>query len=191
VIRLTGGLLRGRKLKLPALDRGLQLRPSHARFREALFQTLQFHLEGAEVLDLFAGAGTLGIESLSRGAQRAVFVEKDPRAFRAIQNNLNDLELKEGRVIRGAFPSVASRLVREGPFDLVFADPPYGRQWERKLLEELDWTQLLRVGGIFSLDWGGPPQGESGLPDQVSGLEKCREKAYGDSWLTQYERRDS
>jgi len=117
-LRVVSGEFKGRRLAAP---RGSRTRPTADRVREALFSMLG-DVGGAHVLDLYAGSGALGIEALSRGADSAVFVERDPRAAAAIRRNLESLGV-EARVAR---QDVLGFLGREqGPFDLVFCDPPY------------------------------------------------------------------
>jgi 16S rRNA (guanine966-N2)-methyltransferase len=117
-VRVVAGEFRGRRLAAP---RGVRTRPTADRVREALFSMLG-DVSGARVLDLYAGSGALGIEALSRGAESAVFVERDPRAVAAIERNLASIGLRE-RVVR----SDALRFLAtdQGMFDLVFCDPPY------------------------------------------------------------------
>jgi 16S rRNA (guanine966-N2)-methyltransferase len=121
-MRVVAGEFKGHRLQSPA---GRATRPTADRVREALFAMLG-DLSGARTLDLFAGSGALGIEALSRGAASAVFVERDARALAAIRRNLDALGV-EGRVRRReALAYLASSAARrDGPFDLVFVDPPY------------------------------------------------------------------
>jgi 16S rRNA (guanine966-N2)-methyltransferase len=118
-MRIVAGSLGGRRLTAP---RGMRTRPTSDRVREALFSILG-PLEGVRVLDLFAGSGALGIEALSRGAASAVFVDSDARAVAAVRANLEDLGLDAGVHRRDALTYLRS--TPEGPFGLVFLDPPY------------------------------------------------------------------
>jgi 16S rRNA (guanine966-N2)-methyltransferase len=117
-VRVVAGEFKGRRLHSP---RGARTRPTADRVREALFSMLG-DVSGARVLDLYAGSGALGIEALSRGAESAVFVERDQQALAALQRNLEAV---------GADADVRSQDVQgflarsEGTFDLVFCDPPY------------------------------------------------------------------
>jgi 16S rRNA (guanine966-N2)-methyltransferase len=123
-MRVVAGVYGGRRLRAP---RGQATRPTSDRVREALFSTLGDVVVGAQVLDLFAGSGALGIEALSRGAAGAVFVERDPTVVAVLRANLSDLDI-DATVHVGD----ADRFVRERRagtampvFDLVLCDPPY------------------------------------------------------------------
>jgi 16S rRNA (guanine966-N2)-methyltransferase len=123
-VRVVAGHLGGRRLSAP---RGAATRPTSDRVREALFSILG-PLDGERVLDLFAGSGALGIESLSRGAQHAVFVERARPALAALRANLAALELGPGVAeVRPIDARAALRDARAGgeSYDLVFLDPPY------------------------------------------------------------------
>jgi 16S rRNA (guanine966-N2)-methyltransferase len=118
-VRIVAGSFKGRRLHAPA---GARTRPTADRVREALFSILG-PLDGLQVLDLFAGSGALGIEALSRGAAAAVFVDSDPRAVAAIRRNLEAVRVDSPVRRRDALAYLSG--TRDGPFDLVFLDPPY------------------------------------------------------------------
>lgn len=121
--RIIAGTAGGRRLAVPP---GRGTRPTSDRAREGIFLTLDslYGLHGARVLDLYAGSGAIGLESLSRGAAEAVLVESDPKAVRTIKANVGSLGLEGARVVAGKVERV---LVEEPgePYDIVFADPPY------------------------------------------------------------------
>jgi len=120
-VRVVAGAYRGRSLRAP---RGEQTRPTSDRVREALFSILA-SVEGAEVLDLFAGSGALGIEALSRGAARATFVDSAAAAVAAIRHNLQQLGLQADVLRMPALRALSCTPVTERQYDLVFLDPPY------------------------------------------------------------------
>lgn len=121
-MRVIAGSAKGRRLDAP---RGGATRPATDRIRETLFAILEPVLSDARVLDLFAGAGTLGIEALSRGASHVTFVERSPEALKALRKNL----ASTGFVDKGdVIPTDVSSFIERssaGPYDLVFCDPPF------------------------------------------------------------------
>ncbi|MCC7440895.1 MAG: 16S rRNA (guanine(966)-N(2))-methyltransferase RsmD [Bdellovibrionales bacterium] len=189
MIRITAGEFRGRNLHTPP---DLRTRPTHARLRAAVFNVLQGRVEGARVLDLFAGSGSLGYEALSRGAASVVFVEPAAPALKAIRRNAADLGVEDRvRVVAEPLPRAQATVLDLGPFDLVFADPPYAELWEEKLLKDLPWDRLLDEDGRLILEWSakeGRARGEAlrQLPERTPFLVKIREKIYGESWSTLY-----
>ena len=121
-MRVVGGYLGGRRLLTVA---GKDTRPTSDRVREALFAMLGERVEGARVLDLFAGTGALGIEAVSRGAASAVLVEQAASAVAVIRANLDALDLHDRVRVRRTRAETYVRTQRDGPFDLVLLDPPY------------------------------------------------------------------
>jgi 16S rRNA (guanine966-N2)-methyltransferase len=121
-MRVVAGRLGGRRLRAVP---GSATRPTSDRVREALFSVLGSRVEGARVLDLFAGTGALAIEALSRGAASAVLVEQSAQATAVIRANLEALDLAAVATVRRTKVEVYLRGQRDGPFDLVFLDPPY------------------------------------------------------------------
>ncbi len=123
-MRVIAGLAKGRRLKGPS---GTVTRPMTDRAKEGLFSSIAAHVPGAAVIDLYAGTGSLGLEALSRGAESAVFVERDRAALEVLRVNMGSVglggELVDGDVEYTLSTSLAARTV--GPFDLAFVDPPY------------------------------------------------------------------
>lgn len=154
VLRVIAGLVKGHRLKCL---KGLETRPTRDQVREAVFSSLGRQTEGARGLDLFAGAGAMGIEALSRGAAEVVFVEKNPAAAAVIQANLNHCRLEKiGRVlVADAFDYAENfRKNAQEAFDLIFCDPPYSQANPEALLRLIDREHLLSPDGI--LVWEGP-----------------------------------
>jgi len=134
-LRIIGGEWRSRRLKFPALD---GLRPTMDRVRETVFNWLQFDVEGARILDAFAGSGALGFEALSRGAKEVIFLEKHPNAAIQLKENLQLLQAKNAQVWAG--DALVWMEQNPEPFDLVFLDPPFGKDLLNPAIEKL---QLL------------------------------------------------
>ncbi len=129
-IRIIGGKWRGRKLPVPDVE---GLRPTANRLRETLFNWLQFDIEGLATLDLFAGTGALGLESLSRGAAQCTLVETHRDARRVLQENIQRLGVeKVAQVV--AQPALAWLATTAQRFDIVFVDPPFAQDsWDAVL----------------------------------------------------------
>lgn len=157
-MRVVGGELRGRRFKA---GRDYSIRPTSDKVREAIFDILQGRIEGRNVLDLFAGTGALGIESLSRGARIATFVDSSRIAINLIRDNLESLSLTErASVLKLELPGQLKRLsdagakqaspLREsGVYDVVFMDPPYGKGLVESTLAEIAGLDLAVPNAIF------------------------------------------
>jgi 16S rRNA (guanine966-N2)-methyltransferase len=181
-MRITGGRLRGRRL---ASFKGLDIRPTSDRVREAIFDLLGHHLAEEKVLDLFAGTGSLGIEALSRGAAWALFIDHSPKAIELIGKNLKLCDLEtQGFALRKnllkGFPR-RHRLLEE-KVDLLFVDPPYGKSMLLPVLEELCHMQIL---GTPSTLVAQSEQRES-LPARVRSLQMVKSRVYGETRITLY-----
>jgi 16S rRNA (guanine966-N2)-methyltransferase len=122
ILRIIGGRHRGRRLQFPA---GAEIRPTPDRVRETLFNWLQPRIDGARVLDLFAGSGALGLEALSRGAAHVTFVEKDRRAAAAIEQLAKEWQESAAVVVCADALGWISAPHTQSAFDIVFLDPPY------------------------------------------------------------------
>lgn len=135
---------KARRIPLQTLP-GMETRPTTDRIKETLFNMLQPELADSNFLDLFAGSGAIGIEALSRGAGKAVFVEQSPEAVRCIRDNLNRTRLTEDamvyqtEVLEGIHRAEQAGLI----FDLIFMDPPYRMEHEKRVLESLAQSPLV------------------------------------------------
>ncbi|HXV62119.1 MAG TPA: 16S rRNA (guanine(966)-N(2))-methyltransferase RsmD [Vicinamibacteria bacterium] len=175
-MRIGSGALRGRKLVAP---HGTKTRPTSGRLKKSLFDVLASRLEGARVLDLYAGAGSLGIEALSRGAAHAVLVERRRAAAEAIRRNIEELGLLDrAEVIRKDVLSTLSRL--SGRFDVVFADPPYRSMEPEKLLRFLGRGTILSDSAFVVLEHHHKRE----LPDRIGNLVSQRMIRAGESCFT-------
>ena len=175
-MRLTGGEARGRRLKAP---RGLLIRPTADRVREALFDILGARIRGARFLDVYAGTGAVGCEALSRGAARVVFVERHRRALHLIRANLGlGPWSPAAEIMEGEASGSLSRLARDGArFDIVFLDPPYD---DPELPETLRLAaRLVEPIGLLVLE-----HRSAAAPPGAGALLPHRSYRYGDTSLT-------
>lgn len=150
-MRIIAGTAKGTRLRAP---KGLEVRPTLDRVREALFSILGPRLEGARFLDLFAGTGANGIEALSRGAAACVFVDNEPRALEAIRANLERARVAQRADVRHlTLPAGLMALAgNAGPFDIVFADPPYDYREHAALMDFLWKSSLLAPEGLIVVE---------------------------------------
>jgi 16S rRNA (guanine966-N2)-methyltransferase len=176
-VRVIAGSRKGHRLAAP---RGLDTRPTSDRVRENIFN-LVGPVDGARVLDLFAGSGALGIESLSRGATSAVFVERDPDAVRTIERNLDRLRLTGARVVHSdVLHAVAQEASAGAKYDLVLVDPPYGmlNEIQPRLARHL--PSLLAADGLLVFETDARTEPELPLPMRTS-------RKYGQTRVTLFE----
>ena len=177
-MRVITGKARGVTLKTPE---GLQTRPTTDRVKEALFSVIQFDIPTACVLDLFGGTGQLGIEALSRGAKRAVFVDESDKACRLIQENLKRTRLEgEGSVVRSDYLAYLSRCREK--FDIIFLDPPYAEVFLENALKKITEIDILQSGGIIVTE---RPLGKE-LPFELEGYTRSKDYKYGNTLITLY-----
>ncbi len=179
-MRIIAGEWGGRVLVAPA---GRATRPTSERVREALFSILG-DIEGLVVLDLFAGSGALGLEALSRGAARAVFVEQSRPALNALRANVAALGVGERvRVIQAQAEKSLARLAGEGErFGLVFLDPPYASPDGQLALKALPKSGVLAAGAWIVIERA--TRGEPLLAP--GGYERAFERVYGDTTIAFY-----
>ena len=171
-VRIIGGAWRGRRVHFPDMP---ALRPTPDRVRETLFNWLQHSLAGTRCLDLFAGSGALGLEALSRGAAEVVFVEQFPAAARTLQEQLVRLGGEgKGRVMEMG----AARFLRTPakPFDIVFLDPPFGKNALAEYVPMLDSGHWLTPSGLVYLE----NERNAGLPQLPAHWELLKSKSAGE-----------
>ena len=152
-MRIIGGTLGRRRLNTAGLK---DARPSSDRTRESLFAVLENLdcLDGAAVLDLFAGSGALGIEALSRGAARATFVERRRGNADILRKNLTELELNDRTDVLTMDVLRALRRLEPETIDLAFCDPPYALGLTNQVMDTLAQTRILRPDGLFVAEHG-------------------------------------
>jgi 16S rRNA (guanine(966)-N(2))-methyltransferase RsmD len=173
-LRIIAGALKGRRIDAPDWP---GLRPTSDRLRETLFNVLAPRIDGARVLDAYAGTGAVGIEALSRGAAHVTFVEQDRRAQRLIEANLARCGVENRyAIIRAGFVAAAARA--PGPFDILFLDPPYGAGELTEALETA--APLVTDQALLIIEHAKRDR----APEQVAGLVRGRELVQGDSALS-------
>ena len=181
-MRVIAGKARGIVLKTPE---GMKTRPTTDRVKEALFSIVQFELPGARVLDLFGGTGQLGIEALSRGADRAVFVDEREEACRLIRENLRRTHLEEqSRVVRRDYLDFLNHC--RDRFKLILLDPPYAEIYLENALKRILEIDILQDGGIIVAE---RPLGKE-LPPELPGFTRSRDYKYGKILLTLYRKQE-
>jgi 16S rRNA (guanine966-N2)-methyltransferase len=179
-MRIVGGQLGGRVLRAP---HGAATRPTSEKVREALFQILAHRvaIEGARVLDLFAGSGGLGIEALSRGAAHATFVDSARAPLLAIRGNLADLALADrAEVIAGDAVAIAARAVN-APYAIAFIDPPYASDLAVRAATALPRASLADDAVVvIEHDRRNAP------PEALGNLLRTDQRRYGDTLISLY-----
>ena len=169
-LRITGGQFKGQTINtLPTLRPGMEL------VRKAVFDVLGDKIIGANFLELYAGSGAVGIEALSRGATRAVFIEKDRAHYNLIKQNLNKLGIADSAAVRMMLVN-DFMAANQYPYDVIFADP-----WYDDALDIADWEKLLAEDGILIIEHSSQTE-----PPQNPALRIWNNKRYGDTALTFY-----
>lgn len=183
-LRVIAGTARGRKLDQPPRD---TTRPLTDRAREALFNILTPRLHGARVADLFAGSGAVGIEALSRGADRATFVEMDAAVVRVIEGNLERLGFAEdAEVVRGDALTWTER--GQGPFDIVFCGPPQWQGLWARSLQAIDASApALLAEGAVVVSQCDPSEEQPDADLGLTNLRRTDQRSYGKVRLTFHE----
>ncbi len=179
-MRVITGSARGRRL---GELKGMETRPTTDKVKESIFNCIQFDVEDARVLDLFAGTGQLGIEALSRGAKSALFVDKRADAVKLVRENLALCRLEENaQVICG--DSLAALGTQSGRFDIIFLDPPYESGLLAQAMERIASFDILSPDGIMVAE---SPLGQE-LPVLSAPYSLYREYRYGKIKVSIYHR---
>jgi 16S rRNA (guanine966-N2)-methyltransferase len=171
-IRITGGNLKGKKIPF---DFKSSLRPTSSKLREVLFNWLQFEIQDYKCLDLFAGTGALGIEAISRGAEKTVFIESNKKNYLSIKNSISELNLKNYSMV--LFKD-GLNWIKENDlsmFDLILLDPPFNKNYEIKALEIFYKNKNLKSSCKIYIEFS--KFFEFKLPDS---FEVLKEKIVGD-----------
>jgi 16S rRNA (guanine966-N2)-methyltransferase len=183
-VKIIGGKFRGRNFYMPA-----GIRPTQDIARKALFDILGQDLEGVTLLDLFAGSGAIGLEAISRGAAKATMVEKDPKCAAVIGENISLLlggsaaGTYHYEVIQSDAFAVVKLFARQGrKFDVVFIDPPYGRELAKKALKTLEGYDILQPNCMVVIQH----EKREILPQKEGRFLLYRQKNYGTTFFSIY-----
>lgn len=178
-MRVIAGEKKGRRLARPKSPR---LRPTTDFWKELIFSVVGDDLRNGLVLDLFSGGGGLGIEALSRGAARAVFVDNDPRSLKVLYENLSRTDLtNKSDVIRQSVSAAMKRLESSGlQFDLILADPPYSAKVAGMTLRKIAEADLLNRTGWLIIEHGV----SENLSERIAGLILIKEKTRGETTVS-------
>lgn len=190
-MRISAGKFKGRRTaprRLLSCKGRTDLRPTSSKVREALFDILRNDLPGADFLDLYAGTGTVGLEALSRGAAKTVFVERDRMLAAAISECVSRMSLSANAEVHHA---EAESFIRKAgaageTFDIIFADPPYASEELSRVLPALDRGEVLKPGGSLVAEHSS----RTVPPADFTFLRLVRRYKYGDTMLSLYRREE-
>ncbi|MBD0380402.1 16S rRNA (guanine(966)-N(2))-methyltransferase RsmD [Paenibacillus sedimenti] len=182
-MRVISGSAKGRSLKAVP---GMSTRPTTDKVKEAIFSMIGPYFDGGQVLDLFAGTGGLGIEALSRGMKKAVFIDIEKKSIDTIQHNLRAAGLVEqAEIYRNDAARALKALAKRGEkFELVFLDPPYKMKVTAELITAMEEQGLLDEQVVIVVEH----DAQDVLIEAIGGLEQQRRAEYGDTAVTIYRR---
>jgi len=180
-VRVISGSARGRSLKAVP---GMGTRPTTDKVKEAIFSMIGPYFDGGYVLDLFAGTGGLGIEALSRGAERAIFVDMDPKSIDVIKQNLKTAKLEsQAEVYRNdAMRAIKALEKRAKGFDLIFLDPPYKMTNVDEMMLDLAERGLVQEDATVMVEH----DASHVYPERVGDFRQIRVANYGETTVTIY-----
>ncbi|SEN15662.1 16S rRNA (guanine(966)-N(2))-methyltransferase RsmD [Lihuaxuella thermophila] len=185
-MRIIAGTARGTRLKMVP---GKHVRPTADRVKESLFQVIGPFFDGGWVLDLFAGTGSLGLEALSRGAERAVFIDQSRISLDTVLANAEATGMKDRvEIYRRDARAACRALIRRGVrFRLIFLDPPYHENLMLPVLTIIGSSMLLAENGTVAAEY----PSRASLPIQIGQLRETRRLTYGDTTISLYQRATS
>ena len=173
-MRIITGYAKGKKLKAPE---GLATRPTADRIKESVFNIINFKLYESNVLDLFAGTGGLGLESISRGCFKSTFVEKNQKAFKILNENINSINaMNKSKVYNvDAFIFLKKYTSFNDKYDIIFLDPPYFGGLIEKSINEIYNLNLLNKNGIIISEY----DTKENMPKTIASIVRYRDVNYG------------
>lgn len=175
-------VIAGTARSVPLISReGLDTRPTSDRVKEAIFNIIQFELDGRRVLDLFGGSGQLAIEALSRGASHAVIVDQSKESVSVIRQNLTKTNLlAQAEIVCTDYQYYLNHAKER--FDIIFLDPPYREKFLENALNRISEIDILKTGGIIICE----RPAEKALPDHYPAFRRVRDYRYGNTGITLY-----
>lgn len=178
-MRIIAGSARGTSLLSPT---GEKVRPTSDRAKETLFNIVMPKLRDAKILDLYSGSGALGLEALSRGSEKAVFMDANATSLDLAKKNAQKTKLLEQSVfLLGKIPEEL-RKIPKGPYDLIFADPPYEQGYAQLLLEKIAAGDFLTEAGWLIIEH----EKSEVLPERIPPFMRFREKQIGKAKFSFY-----
>ncbi|WP_273125352.1 16S rRNA (guanine(966)-N(2))-methyltransferase RsmD [Metabacillus sp. HB246100] len=177
-MRVVSGKYKGRPLKAVP---GVTTRPTTDKVKEAIFNMVGPFFDGGWALDLFAGSGGLGIESISRGIDRCIFVDREPKAIQTIHKNLELCKIDQSEVYRNdAERALKAVIKRELSFQLIFLDPPYKKQKLKALINTISDHDLLQENGYIVTEHDSTIE----LDQEIGKYKMVKHETYGMSSIT-------
>lgn len=184
-MRVVAGTLKGRSIKAV---KGTNTRPTTDKVKESIFNIIGPYFDGGIALDLFGGSGNLGIESLSRGIDKVIFVDRETIAINTIKQNVKDLKIEDQVEIyrNDAFKALKAIVKRGLQFDLILLDPPYKGQRINEIIEFIHENELLAIDGIIMAEC----LKEDELHESIGDIHQVKREIYGITAITIYNRVD-
>jgi 16S rRNA (guanine(966)-N(2))-methyltransferase RsmD len=180
-VRILGGKAKGRKISTLSTKGS---RPTLQVVRKSIFDVLGYDVQEAQVLDLYSGTGSLGLEALSRGGYEATFVDENQRALDVVRENAEELGFEEKiHLVKGDAARMLPKLARNGmSYHIVFADPPYQRSLTSEMIEAFGVSGIVRNGGSFIIEHSKHAE----LPDRIGRLVLWQRKDFGETRVSFY-----
>lgn len=185
LLRVISGKARGLKLNTPKND---DVRPTTDRVKESLFNIINPYIMDGDILDLFAGTGSLGIECLSRGANKCVFVDLNRSSIEIVKSNIKKARVESNsEVLNVDFKAAIERVKNNSyKFDIIFMDPPYYKNMFFEALEKIEKSNILKEDGIIVVEHDTKQE----FPENIGKLINYRSKKYGNTTITFYRMED-